>query len=233
MVTIRVFLAVAAAKDWKLHQMDVHNAFLHKDLTEEVYMKIPPGFEKGRDGQSYSDYSLFTYSKQATRISVLVYVDDLIIAGNDHRATTEFKKYLNTCFDMNDHGWPGQDILLHRTSDLTLTRWYDSDWEACPLLPRSMTGWIVFFGASPISWKSKKQDMVSLSSAEAEYRAMARMTCELKWLRGLQQCLTVYVRDSMRVYCDSQSALHLVKNPVFHERSKYIELSIHNLHAPT
>ncbi|GAA0149624.1 hypothetical protein LIER_08758 [Lithospermum erythrorhizon] len=58
---------------------------------------------------------------------------------------------------------------------------------------------------------------------------MARVTSELKWLRGLLQCLSVYVRDSMRVYCDSQSALHLAKNPVFHERSKHIEVDCHFL----
>ena len=124
-------------------------------------------------------------------------------------------------------GTPGQGILLSADCDLTLQGWCDSDWAACPLTRRSLTGWLVFLGQSPVSWKTKKQHTVSRSSAEAEYRSMAALTCELKWLKGLLLSLGVHHPKAIKLFCDSQSALHIAKNPVFHERTKHIEVDCH------
>ncbi|KAL5722299.1 hypothetical protein ACHQM5_005837 [Ranunculus cassubicifolius] len=121
-------------------------------------------------------------------------------------------------------GCPGQGILLRADSDLSVSGWCDSDWASCPLTRRSLTGWFVSLGHSPISWKTKKQHTVSRSSAEAEYRSMAAITCELKCLKGLLLSLGVEHPRAIPLYCDSQSALYLAQNPVFHERTKHIEV---------
>ncbi|GAA0144006.1 hypothetical protein LIER_04560 [Lithospermum erythrorhizon] len=67
MSTVRAFFAVATARGWKLHQMDVHNAFLHGDLQEEVYMTLPPGFEQGKEGKVYRLRKSLYGLKQAPR----------------------------------------------------------------------------------------------------------------------------------------------------------------------
>ena len=66
-------------------------------------------------------------------------------------------------------------------SDLQLKAFCDADWVDCPDTRKSLTGYCVFLGDALISWRSKKQDIVSKSSAEVEYRSMATTTCEVSW----------------------------------------------------
>ncbi|XP_049342680.1 uncharacterized mitochondrial protein AtMg00810-like [Solanum verrucosum] len=73
-------------------------------------------------------------------------------------------------------------IFISNKPDLTITAYCDLDWAACPDSRKSVSGYLVLMGDSPISWKSKKQATISLSSAEAEYRAVRQVVGELVWL---------------------------------------------------
>ncbi|XP_048490033.1 uncharacterized protein LOC125491993 [Beta vulgaris subsp. vulgaris] len=131
MTTIRAFLAIAASKNWELHQMDVHNAFFAWRFRRSLY----------------------------------------------ETSSRFFRHYLQSCH-------------------------------------------------SSISWKTKKQQTVSRSSSKVEYRSMASVTCELKWLKSFLLSLGVNHPKAIPLFC----ALHIAQNPVFHERTKHIEVDCHFVH---
>lgn len=372
--TVRILLQIDAAKKWEVHQMDVHNAFLHGDLKEEVYMRLPPGFQ-GSDPtkvgrlrksiyglkqpprcwfsklsdallsygfvQSQSDYSHFSFIRGKINLHILVYVDDFVIACNDISTLHKFKNYLGQCFHMKDLGklkyflgveiarssegiflsqrkyaldivtetgllgckpsftpmelnhkltkpvaspvsdveayrrlvgrliyftftrpelcycvhilsqfmhkpmqdhWDAalrvvrylkgslsQGVLLRADSDLRITAYCDADWGSCALSRRSLSAYVVLLGNSPVTWKTKKQKVVSASSAEAEYRSMAYALRELKWVKPVLESFGVQHKEPMRLFCDSKSAIYIAANPVFHECTKHMERDCHQV----
>ncbi|XP_019252911.1 PREDICTED: uncharacterized protein LOC109231730 [Nicotiana attenuata] len=122
---------------------------------------------------------------------------------------------------------PDLDIFLPKSTDFSLLAYSDSHWATCAQTRRSVTGYYITLGGCPISWKSKKQPTISLSSAEAEYRALRKVVAEISWLVRLLADLGLVISSPVPVFCDSQAALHIAKNPVFHERTKHIEVDCH------
>ena len=122
---------------------------------------------------------------------------------------------------------PGKGILFRRNTGVLLEAYTDADYAGSPVDRRSTSGFCTFLGGNLVSWRSKKQNVVARSSAEAEFRAMAQGICELLWLRILLKDLKVEEKGPMRLYCDNKSAINIAHNPVQHDRTKHIEVDRH------
>ncbi|GJT81636.1 RmlC-like cupins superfamily protein [Tanacetum coccineum] len=122
---------------------------------------------------------------------------------------------------------PGQGLFLPRHNPAIPHAYCDSDWANCPNSRRSITGFGIFLGNTLISWHSKKQPVVSRSSTEAEYRALADYSCEITWLISQLKDLSIFVTTPFRILCDNISTIALASNPVQHARTKHIELDCH------
>ena len=92
---------------------------------------------------------------------------------------------------------------------------------------RSISGFCVFLGESLISWTCKKQQVFSRSSAESKYRVMATVTSEIVWFIALFSNFGHIHKEPAFLYCDSKAALYIAANPMFHERTKHIDIDCH------
>lgn len=122
---------------------------------------------------------------------------------------------------------PGMGILMPAVSNNSLSAFCDADWAACPESRKSITGYVVKYGEALISWKSKKQATVSRSTAESEFRSMAATVSEIVWIVALFKDLGISLTLPVDLYCDNRAALHIASNPMFHERTKHIDVDCH------
>ena len=118
-------------------------------------------------------------------------------------------------------------LLIRPSSHPELIVYSDADWAGCPDTRRSTSGYAVFLGDSLVSWSSKRQNTVSRSSAEAEYRAVANAVAEASWLRQLLSELHTPLRKTTLVYCDNISTVYMSSNPIQHQRTKHVEIDLH------
>jgi hypothetical protein len=108
-----------------------------------------------------------------------------------------------------------------------LVGYTDADWAGNAVDRKSTSGCCFSLGSGVVSWFSRKQKSVALSSAEAEYMAASMAACEAIWLRKLLVALFGQELEPTIIHCDNQSGIKLSENPVFHDRSKHIDIRYH------
>ncbi|GAU36022.1 hypothetical protein TSUD_211600 [Trifolium subterraneum] len=339
--TIRAILALAAKENWKVFQLDVKNAFLHGELTEDIYVEQPPGYQKGNKDMVYKlkkalyglkqaprawyskteayftveqfkkcshEHTLFVkYGSNNKILIVSLYVNDLICTGDDLNMIHDFKESMKKKFAMTDLGKmkyflgvevcspivPGcklnkdengsatdakrfkqmvgclmyllatrpdltysiclvarfmerptdmhiaavnrimrylkgtltDGIMYKHTSDkrMELIGWSDSDYAGDLNDRKSTSGYVFMLGTGAISWSSKKQPIVTLSTTEVEYVATAVCACHCIWLKNVLNHLQITHNNGIVIYCDNSSSIKLSKNPIMHGRCKHID----------
>jgi hypothetical protein len=113
-------------------------------------------------------------------------------------------------------------------STFDLIGYSDADWAGCKINRKSTSGTCQFLGRSLVSWASKKQNSVALSTTEAEYIAAGHCDTQLLWMRQTRMDYG-YKLTKVHLLCDNESAIRMADNPVEHSRTKHIAIRYHFL----
>jgi hypothetical protein len=164
-----------------------------------------------------------------------VYVDDILLVSSSIQLINSIKQRIMAAFDARDLGeavsFLGINILRDRGSSSS-SQWghplgfCDADYAGDVDTRRSTTGYVFTLYGGAISWQSKRQPTVAVSTSEAEYMAAAAAVKEALWL-GKLMCDLGMPQSAMRILGDNQAALKLLRNPITSLRSKHIDIVHH------
>eukprot|EP00253_Pinus_taeda_P010446 PITA_10446 len=165
---------------------------------------------------------------------IVLYVDDLILTF-DEKLIKSCKEDLGREFEMKDmglmHYFVGTEFGLwyRQTKGVKLQGFANADWAGSPSNTKSTSRGIFSIGSATIYGYNRKQISVALSLAKAEYMAASQATCEAIWMRKILVGLFGQQMDLKFIYYDNKSCIKLSKNPLFHDRSKHIDIWYHHL----
>ncbi|GJP74195.1 hypothetical protein CLOP_g4820 [Closterium sp. NIES-67] len=215
--TLRVLLAIAALLGWKIRQMDIVTAFLNGIILEEVYMKQPEGLDDGSGRVCRLKKAIYGL-KQAPR-AWYHKLEEALLAGGFKKSECDPSLFL---LQEKDEILMllvyVDDILLFSASTALL----DSAEQMLEMQFKCSK-----MGGGAVSWRSKKQNEVGLSSCETEYMALHHGAKEVVWLRRLLEELRVGQEEPTVVFCDNESAVKLAKNACLHGLTKHIRPKWH------
>lgn len=120
-----------------------------------------------------------------------------------------------------------QGLKIHISQSATVSAFSDADWAGCLDDQRSTSGFAVFLGSNLVSWSSHKQPTVSKPSTEAKCMVIANVTAEVIWIQSLLKKLKVFQEKPPILWCNNLGATYLTVNPIFHARTKHIEVDFH------
>eukprot|EP00253_Pinus_taeda_P021187 PITA_21187 len=176
----------------------------------------------------HSDNTVYTKKMGKSLIILVLYVDDLILIGSDPNLINHVKSNLKKKFEMTDlghlHYFLGPHVLQSKEGISVsqfnakayplLVGFTDSDWASDPDDRKSTASYVFTLGSRPITWACKKQSVISLSSAEAEYHGAVETSKEALWLRQILSEFGFQQQYPTTLWCDNQSAIQLCKDPI-------------------
>ena len=121
-------------------------------------------------------------------------------------------------------GTVGLGITFKKTGTLGLLIYTDSDFGSSLLDRRSTTGYCTFLGGNLVIWRSKKQNVVSKSSTEAEFRAISKGIDEVLRLGHLLRDIKILYKEPIQLLSDNLSAIYLAHDPLYHDRVKHVDI---------
>ncbi|KAL0300180.1 UNVERIFIED_CONTAM: Retrovirus-related Pol polyprotein from transposon TNT 1-94, partial [Sesamum angustifolium] len=222
--TVRIILALTAHFNWELKQMDVKTAFLHAShyqLSKEQCPKTEEEKEKMKNIPYSNAIGSIMFLMVCTRPDIAYSISCLSRymsnAGLPHwEALKWLLRFLN--------GSANRGLMFSKCAKgVELTGYVDSNYANDRDSRRSTTSYIFTLCGSCITWKSQLQQIVALSTTEAEYIAATEAFKEALWLEGIVKEIG-FLKQKITIFSDSQSAIQLCKNPVFHDRTKHIDV---------